>query len=56
MQYGEVNQPNGGLQCDKCKTDIANGEMAYSCVPCDLDVCLRCAHNTERRRKPRKVF
>ena len=54
MQFGEVNQ--GGLQCDECDTGIQVGEMAYSCEPCNFDVCIGCAHKTERRRMPRKVF
>lgn len=54
MQYGLVNQ--SGLGCDRCETDIAVGEMAYSCVPCNFDTCIACAHQSKRRRAPRKVF
>ena len=31
------------LHCDVCGTSVAEGDMAWSCEPCDFDQCSNCA-------------
>ena len=31
------------LQCDVCGANVAEGDMTWSCEPCDFDQCSNCA-------------
>ena len=53
MQYTEVDDPH--LSCDKCEAALPMGQMAYSCAPCNFDMCLACLPLAGRRRRPRSL-
>lgn len=42
------------LRCDDCNTSLCVASNAWSCAPCDRDLCERCVNNEHAGRRMKK--